>query len=316
MDVPQGCGQPAGRWFALTAGRARTSWLAWLVCATALGCASMKTKPVDDHVVDCRQSCQAGQEALQRQQWDRAKELFAAAVKSSPVDERARQYYAESLWHDGQQAAAIEEMTQAVRLSGGDAALRTRLGQMYLELGYLDAAAEQAALAITRGSNLAEAWALEGDVLARQGQLQSALERYHRALSERQLYPRVQLEVAGIYHRLGRHQRALSTLASLEETYPGDDKPRQMLLIAGLSYKALGRHEEAVEHLSQLAARPNATAEDFCQLADVLLLTDRPESAQLVLQEALRLDPQHGLAQRMLARADRGRVASSKPPLR
>ena len=153
--------------------------------AGACGCSTFSQQAVDSNVVRCRQQCQAGLEAARRGKEESALDTFAAACESCPIDERARQLYAEALWNHGDQESAMKQMAEAQRLSGGDPEMTVRLGQMYLATGEVDRAQNEARRAITAAPRSAEAWALEGDVLSRRGQDEAALARYHRALSYR-----------------------------------------------------------------------------------------------------------------------------------
>ena len=165
--------------------------------AGACGCSTFSQQAVDSNVVRCREQCQAGLEAARRGKDENALETFAAACESCPIDERARHLYAESLWNHGSQVAAMEQMAEAQRLSGGDPESTIRLGQMYLATGDIHRARDEAARAIAAAPRSAEAWGLEGDVLARHEQYDAALARYHRALSYRNEFPEVQFSIAG-----------------------------------------------------------------------------------------------------------------------
>ena len=183
--------------------------------------------------MQCRQQCQAGLEALRRGKDESALDTFAAACESCPVDERARFLYAESLWNGGNHEAAIAQMSEAQRLSGGDPESTIRLGQMHLAQGDVSRAAKEAARAISAAPQSADAWALEGDVLAQKQQYDVALARYHRALAYQANYPEVQFAVAELYARQGKHGRALATLSALSTQYAPDRIPQQLNIMRG-----------------------------------------------------------------------------------
>ena len=103
--------------------------IALATLAAACGCSTFSQQAVDSNVVRCRQQCQAGLEAARRGKESSALDTFAAAVESCPVDGRARQLYAEALWSQGDEKAAIVQMAEAQRLSGGDPDTTVRLGQ-------------------------------------------------------------------------------------------------------------------------------------------------------------------------------------------
>ena len=279
------------------------------------GCATFSAEPVAEHVVTCRERCQHGMEAMQRGNWDEADRLFATAVQSCPVDERARRNYAEALWQQGRQDAAVNQMEEAVRLSGGLPKTFVRLGEMYLAQRRLAAAQECAANAIARDPSLPEGWALEGDVLQRRGDLIAALARYHRALACRPEYSHAQLQAAGIYYLQARHQRVLATLDGISADAASDES-RRMLILKGLSCKVLGRYAEAAQLLAAAAAAPGATPDELYELGDAQLLAGLPENARLTAEQALALNPRHSGNRQLLARANAARGHGGPTELR
>src|SRR5262249_51063590 len=66
------------------------------------GCRAFRSHKVsDESIAAARQLSLQGIDAQQRNQWDRAESLFAAAILKCPSDERARAGYGESLWQRG-----------------------------------------------------------------------------------------------------------------------------------------------------------------------------------------------------------------------
>jgi tetratricopeptide (TPR) repeat protein len=283
-----------------------------LLLCCASGCAAF-SQPVDDNVVRCREQCQAALEAERRGQFEQADHLLAAAVESCPEDERARRLYAEALWQRGDAASAITHMDEAVRLSGGDAQLAVRLGEMYLARGDTARAAQRAAMAITAAPQLPAAWALEGDVLVSRGERDAALARYHRALAYRRDYPQVQFAVAEIYAAQGRHQRALATLAALGEQFEPDGMPQRLAVMRGLSHKALGQYNAAADQFTLAARAAPPTSELLYELADSLLLAGEPAAARLAAEQALSLEPDHLGTRRLMAQLARQQDTDSRP---
>ena len=128
------------------------------------GCRTCCPRSLAKNVVDARQASLVGLEAMQQNRWVDAEHIFAGAVKASPVDERARGCYAETLWRRGAYEQAVTHMQEAVKLSGGDAQRTVQLGEMYLARGQLDPAAQCAEQATVRNCRLCGGWALRGDV--------------------------------------------------------------------------------------------------------------------------------------------------------
>ena len=270
--------------------------------ALACGCSTFSQQAVDSNVVRCRQQCQAGLEAVRRGKDQSALDTFAAACESCPVDERARKLYAESLWRSGDHQNALAQMIEAQRLSGGDPETSVRLGQMLLFQGEVNRAGKEAARAISAAPQMAEAWALEGDVLAQREQYDLALARYHRALAYRADYPEVQFAVADLYARQGRHTRALATLSSLSAQFEPDRIPQRLHVMRGRSCGALGRHDDAATEFSLAVRAAPPTPELLYELANSLAASGDTAAARMTAEQALSLQPAHADSQRLLAR--------------
>mgnify|MGYP002623593151 CR=1 FL=1 len=275
------------------------------------GCSTFSQQAVDSNVVRCRQHCQAGLEAARRGNDASALGTFAAAVESCPEDERARQLYAESLWSHGDEEAAIAQMVEAQRLSGGEPEATVRLGQMYLAVGRIDQAEKAATRAIASAPRMAEGWALEGDVLARREQADQALARYHRALAYRSDYPEVQFAVADLYGKQGRHTRALATLNALSQQYEPNHIPQRLHVMRGRSYGVLGRHQEAADEFSLAVKAAPPTAELLNELATALAACGDTIAARMTAEHALSLQPENPDAQQLLAQL---RQPGTTPP--
>jgi tetratricopeptide (TPR) repeat protein len=271
--------------------------------AAAGGCGTFGRRSSDE-VVSARQLSLQGMEAVQQGQWQQAESYFQRAVEAHPEDERAQRHLAEAKWQRGAADEAIQHMEEAARLSGGDAAVLVRLGEMHLLRGDLVRAMNKAEDAIRVDRAAAGAWALKGDVLRQQGNRLEALAAYHRALSHREHFPAVQLASADIYRELGRPQRTLCTLEALSDQYPPGQQPQQVLLLQGVALKQLGRHHDAVEMLAAAAGRGPASPELLYQLAEAQLLAGDPTNARLALSHALAMAPQHAASLRLQSQLD------------
>ena len=129
-----------------------------LVACTSQGCSSLSKRYRPDDVVLARQIARQGADAYHAGELERAQELYAKAVQVCPVDERVQARYAETMWSRGLQEEAIRHQREAVRLSGGDPDLMTRLGEMYLARRDLEAASELARRVIDTGRESASAY--------------------------------------------------------------------------------------------------------------------------------------------------------------
>jgi len=273
-----------------------------LLLLALCGCVSVGGRgPADANVIEARQLTQRGIDAACHGNWGEAEVLFSQASESSPSDVPAKEHYARTLWRRGKRDKAIEMMAEAVRLSGSDPRLHVELGKLYLAQGDLVRASWHADVAIGGNSQLADAWALRGDVLARNGDPTAALAAYHRALGYQEDYSRVQLAVADLYQRMNRPRRSLATLDDLAQRFADDQVPPHVRYRQGVALLSLERFEDAAEHLAAAADHEIGSADVFYQLGRAELLAGRPASARWAVTQALALAPAHEPAHHLLA---------------
>jgi tetratricopeptide (TPR) repeat protein len=260
------------------------------------GCASLWKCPVSDDVVSARQISLRGVDAMQREEWEEAETLFRKALRTCPTDERAHRCFAEILWRKGATQDAIAHMREAARLSGEPAEATIALGEMHLAREELTAAAKCAREALAYRKDLPAAWMLLGNVQRLEGDLQPALNSFHRALSLRPEDARLQLTVAQVYRQLNRPQRTLAVLAALTEQYPAGEEPRDVLVEQGLALRAVGDYNGSAAALAQAIERGPIDAELLCQLGESQLLAGDPGNARLSVLAALDRDSSHAIA--------------------
>ncbi len=156
-----------------TANPQRSSMLALTLlalCAAAAGCRLPGSQaPVSQQVATCRQMTQQGVNAMERDDWKRAESLLERAVSTNTQDADARRNYAETLWHRGAKAEALAQLEEARRLSPCDPALTVRVGEVHLDMGQTDRAAELVDEALRADPKSATAWALHGRVASASG---------------------------------------------------------------------------------------------------------------------------------------------------
>ena len=122
------------------------------------------------------------------------------------------------------------------------------------------------------------------------GKLDRALADYHRALGYAPSDPEILLEVAEVYRRMNKPQRALETLQSLDDTYSPGEEPSEVLRLMGLAYEALGRREDG--------------ADVFCRLGESEQLAGRSADAVTAARHALSLQPDHRHSHELLGRIE------------
>jgi len=275
--------------------------LALVGWSALVGCRVLRNRDTRD-LSSARQLSLRGADALQQRKYADAESLFVEALRQSPGDERAQWGYSEVLWQRGEQAQATQHMLKAADLSGGNPDLLVRLGQMYLEQDDLTRALQQADAALRSHRNNPAAWALKGDVLRAQGQLEPAIDCYHRALIYRPDWPDVQVTLAELYRLSNRPQRALATLDRLRDQRSGSQLPPRAQLLRGQALADLSQYEAARMCLRQAThALPDEQSDLLMEFAQVQYQLGDTIEASLCLGRLLKQKPDDLAALRLLS---------------
>lgn len=263
--------------------------------------------PVPRALAVSRQLSQRGVAAIEREDWDEAERLLSQAVRACPADVDARRHYASALWERGLRQKAIAQLEEANRLAGDDASLYALIAEMRLAMGDKELAWRNVQRAIDLDPKLATAWAVRARIALENGQTEQALADYHRAAGLAPEDRQVKLAIAELYRQRNQPQRALSVLQSLADSYSPGEEPAEVLHLEGLACMALGRYDDAVEHLVAACMRGGATTETLYRLAEAQWLAGRPGEAAAAARDALALEPGHEPSHQLL---DRMQIAS------
>jgi tetratricopeptide (TPR) repeat protein len=290
----------------------RRSYLLLLVLSWLAGCKLPGSDgPVSQRLLTSRHYSQQGLAAMEQENWDRAEDVLARAVRACPTDVEARRHYAEALWHRGRRQEAMAQLNEASRLVPEDATIYVRLAEMRLDLGQVAAARQAAEQGLDLDPKVAQAWAVHGRVMCAAGDFRQALGDYHRALGYAPNERQILLDVAEAYRQLNEPQRAMLTLQKLNDTYPPGEEPPQVMHLLGLAYSATGRYDDAVETLTAAMLRDRPTPELLARLAEIQLARGHGEEAASAAREALSLDPNHAPSQQILARVEQARQSQT-----
>ena len=265
--------------------------LAAAVTLGCLGCRAIRSIRKNEGSLAARRMSRQGMQAMRDGRWNTAEKLFSEALAESEFDDRAHRGLAESLWQRNQRDAAIDHMEHAIRLSAGEPKLIERLGRMYLDVGRLDDAYAQSVKALQGNRYSAAAWALRGDCLFQQGQLDGSLAAYHRALAIQPDYAEVQLQAAEIYRSQGRYDRVIATLDRMQENIIADSIPSRALMLRGIAMQKLSRGQEAMQCFQRAINRDPKSAEPHLMIASLCLEENDLKAARSAVQQAARLDP-------------------------
>jgi tetratricopeptide (TPR) repeat protein len=170
-----------------------------------------------------------------------------------------------------------------------------------LGTGAAEKALARANEAIVLNPNLASAWALRGRVYWRMNQTDRGLADLQRALQFAPDSSDVLMDVAAIYRQRGQHDRCLTTLHHLLDTYPPGQATQLAYWMEGLTLADLGRPEQAVESLEIANRHGPANADIWYYLAQAQLACGRPDAATTAAQQALAVNPTHAPSRELLA---------------
>lgn len=285
------------------------------------GCASLRgrIRDNDDAEIGARRLSRDGVAAMDEGDWDDAERLFAAALEIWDGDDRAHWGMAEVLWHRETREQAVEHMQRAVRLSGEDPSLHSRLGRMHFEMGQLAEAREIAAKILAADRENAEAWELTGDIQRLRGRKGDALKSYHQALALRPVFLDVQLKVARLYQEQQRFDRVLATLDRVQDRSTVAGCPSDVHHLRGIAMHRLGRPDEACRCFVLAFQTGGADPDLLCDWAAAELDDGDVVAARMTVGRALQIDPDYSRALEFATVLDQsaiGRVAadSERPP--
>lgn len=280
-----------------------------LVVACLSGCAALRRHPVAADVAAGRDMTQRGVTAMETGNWTDAERMLGSAVESCGKDASTRGYFAETLWHRGATEPALEQMSQAVKLDPNDTMLIVRYGEMLLGTGETEQALKRADQAIMLNPKLASAWALRGRAYWRLDQTERALADLQRSLEYAPDSPDVLMDVAAIYRQRGQHDRCLTTLQHLIDTYPPGQATQLVYWMEGLTLADLGRPQQAAESLRVANKQGPPNADILYYLAQAQLAAGRPAEAIITAQEAVATNPTHTASRQLLAQL------AARPPV-
>ena len=233
----------------------------------------------------------------------KAKTCFSNAARDLPDDHRLVGNLARTEFEQGNVELAIATMEQALAKSG-DPQLRVELGEMRLAAGQIQAASSDAETALSRDYALAAAWQLKGKVAAAQGDHQTALQYFQRAVGLDRYSTHseeLELQIANTYMKMGKPMQAFSAIETLLGQYAPESQPDKIVLAKSEALIAMQRLSPAIEALEVASRRPASSKEIFYQLGKVQLLAGQSERAYETLVRGREAFPQEITFEQLLA---------------
>jgi tetratricopeptide (TPR) repeat protein len=249
----------------------------------------MRSHPVDYQSSLAREMMFNGIDALQRGHAAEAQQLLSTAAKASANDQRIRAELARAMAQNGQLTAAVTEMEEAVRLSGGEAAYHVELGELYLRTGQLEQARRQAEAALENNRRLASAWALKGRAEKDLGEIDAAQISLSRALAHDPELFDSRYQLALLYLQAQQPQRALSVLENMNQQSGSAEVNPEYVLLRGTALAQVGQLDMAAEVLAKGADCPLPSPEILLELGRVQTLRSDIANARRTLARGKQL---------------------------
>lgn len=218
-----------------------------------------------------------GNSALAARQWDEAEQQYNAALVENPGDLLALTGMGEIAHARGRFNEALTWYQRA--LNQADlAVLHFRLGQLYTQLGQMDAAVAAFDLAQTNSPNVARYHVATGDACLNMGDEACAGEQYALAAANRNLPDDASalITLADLWRQRGRTDHALTLYEQAANLLPSEINE---LMLASAYYEE-ARYDEAAALLTVLRRR-------FPLSNDVLTLSAQVQAAQADYEGAL-----------------------------
>jgi len=239
---------------------------------------------------------QEGAISYEQGDWENAEKKLSEAVKINEKDLEIRRNYAESLWRMGRKQQAIAQLTEGIQVSRGkDMKIMLSLAEKCYDMGDYDTAFDCAEQTISLAnaenkSTIDQAWVIRARVNWRRGQLQQALNDYHKAISLNAKDPVILSELASLQEALGMPDRALVTWQSVGRLYPPDQEPQHVVLGRGNAYMAMRLYHEAGDQFTLANKRWPQNVETYFRLTEAKLacgqLQDAARTAKLAVEIA------------------------------
>src|SRR5689334_23074014 len=259
----------------------------------------------------------AGLQALQRQNYQQAEQIFSQIVAADPKnysaffnlafaetgqkkDEQAAEHYKQALalkpglyqaelnlgmlyLRDHRPADAIPLLRDATQQKPNETRPRRYLGDGFLATGDFNGAADSYRQALAIDPKLASAELGLAQSLMRQGNLDEALPHYRQAATLDPSLKSFLLEASVAFEKANRPEVAIALL----KEFPDDPGAREEL---GRIYLATNRPAEAVAQF-QAGAAISPSPANRVALATAYLKNNQPDLAKPILEQALATDP-------------------------
>ncbi len=226
----------------------------------------------------------AGLEALRRQDYQQAEQIFSTIVAADPKNYSAifNLAFAETALKKDDQAA--DHYKQALALKPGLYQAELNLGMLYLRDNHASDAIPLLRDASQQKANEARPKRYLGDSLLATGDFSGAADAYRAALA---IDPKLAGAELGLAQSLARAGRLDDALPHYKQAASLDPNLKSFLLEASVAFEKANRPEDAIALLKQFPEDPGAREE----LGRIYLAANRPADAIEQFQAGIAISP-------------------------
>lgn len=207
------------------------------------------------------ESLQTALEHHQAGRLQQAEPIYRQILQERPQHAQAMHLLGVLASQTGRQRLAIQLISDAIRLDGGNAALHVNLGEAYREAGELDQAQACYTTAARLDRRMPHPHFYLGMLHERRGDLQSAAECYRYAVLLKPDYAQAHFSLGNLLRQAGDSQAAA---ASFERAVESDPNFCEALLNLGSLSREFGRIDEARGYLRRaIQLRPDVAEGHF-----------------------------------------------------
>lgn len=242
-------------------------------------------RPLTPSQLNSGELSRAGNAAMEKGNWTEAEKKLEEAVRLNKKDTELRRHYAEALWMQGKRNESLQQLSEAEKRGGGsEASLHISLAEKYLEIEDFERAYRHADEAVRLAPREVRGWLQRGTVeriLAQRHSdpekraqlLSEARNDFYRALSLSPNHRDVLPQLAAVQILSGRPEQALASWQNLQELFPPNGEPAELLRGKAEAYIALHRLEDAATCLEAARRREPGHPEIEQRLREVVALS-------------------------------------------
>lgn len=193
---------------------------------------------------------------------------------------------------------AIDKLTEALSVSGGDVMIYTKLAGLYSETGDFEKALETYKKVAELKPDDGYIYISIGSIYENTGDYKKALEAYNKVMELCPEYLYNYLNIANVCYQLRDYENAIENYNKFLSTYSQHKEARENLAASYLNSK---NYKNAVNEYTNLYDKNPAAFKDYFNYGLALFETSDYEKASHFLEKAIEVDPENSAAHINLA---------------